>query len=82
MTLTLGPYMGKENTMSKWIKLDVDEFKLKQEFLQRFSGPQPLPSNKAKTKQQSSLNYAENYSIVFSLNCTENIVDFALKKDC
>ena len=40
--------MGKENTLSKWIKLDVDEFKLKQEFLQRFFGPQPLPSNKAK----------------------------------
>ena len=30
----------------------------------------------------SSLNYAENYTIVFSLNCTENMVDFALKKDC
>ena len=28
--------MGKENTISKWIKLDVDEFKLKQEFLQPF----------------------------------------------
>ena len=26
--------MGKEHTISKWSKLDVDEFKLKQEFLQ------------------------------------------------
>ena len=30
----------------------------------------------------SSLNYAENCTIVFSMNCTENIVNFALKKDC
>ena len=27
-------YMGKEHTISKWNKLDIDEFKLKQEFLQ------------------------------------------------
>ena len=26
--------MGKEHTISKWSKLDIDEFKLKQEFLQ------------------------------------------------
>ena len=26
--------MGKEHTVSKWSKLDVDEFNLKQEFLQ------------------------------------------------
>ena len=26
--------MGKKHTVSKWSKLDVDEFKLKQEFLQ------------------------------------------------
>ena len=32
--LTLEVYMGKEHTISKWSKLDVDEFKLKQEFLQ------------------------------------------------
>ena len=32
--LTLKVYMGKEHTISKWSKLDVDEFKLKQEFLQ------------------------------------------------
>ena len=26
--------MGKEHTISKWSKLDIDEFQLKQEFLQ------------------------------------------------
>ena len=42
-TLTLGPYIGKENAISKWIKLDVDEFKLRQEFLQRFQWPLTPP---------------------------------------
>ena len=42
--------MGKENTVSKWIKLDVDEFKLNRNFCSVFSDPHPLPSNKAKKK--------------------------------
>ena len=42
--------MGKENTISKWIKLDVDEFELKQEFLQLFQWPSTLPSNNGKKK--------------------------------
>ena len=42
-TFTLGIYMGKENTISKWIKLDFDEFKLKQAFLQRFQWPSTPP---------------------------------------
>ena len=63
--------MGKENTLSKWIKLDVDEFKLKQEFLQRFFGPQPLPSNKAKKvavcKRRMANKHKENK--LFELLC-------------
>ena len=38
--------MGKEHTISKWSKLDIDEFKFKQDFA-GLSGPQSLPSNKA-----------------------------------
>ena len=47
--------MGKKHTVSKWSKLDVDEFKLKQEFLQ---GCQDLnPSLKIKhTKQKPGYN--------------------------
>ena len=33
--------MGKEHTISKWSKPDVDEFKLKQEFLQGFQELNP-----------------------------------------
>ena len=33
--------MGKEHSISKWSKLDVDEFKLKQEFLQGCQNPNP-----------------------------------------
>ena len=47
--------MGKENTISKWIKLDVDEFKLNRNFCSVFGGPQPLPSNKAKKKKKQSV---------------------------
>ena len=33
--------MGKEHTISKWSKPDVDEFKLKQEFCQGFQDLNP-----------------------------------------
>ena len=33
--------MGKKHTVSKWSKLDVDEFKLKQEFLQGYQDLNP-----------------------------------------
>ena len=45
--------MGKEHTISKWSKLDIDEFKLKQEFLQGCQDLNPSLVIKHTTRNQA-----------------------------